>query len=45
MAALGVARVGDEDELAAERADLVITSLDEIDVAALGRHKLALRTS
>jgi beta-phosphoglucomutase-like phosphatase (HAD superfamily) len=45
MAALGVARVGDEDELAAERADLVVTSLDEIDVAALGRHKLALRTS
>jgi beta-phosphoglucomutase len=45
MAALGVARVGDEDELAAERADLVVTSLDEIDVAALGRHTLALRTS
>ena len=45
MAALGVARANDEELLAAERADIVVTSLDEIDVAALGRHELARRTS
>jgi beta-phosphoglucomutase-like phosphatase (HAD superfamily) len=44
MAALGVARADDEDALAAERADIVVTSLDEIDLTALGRHELARRT-
>jgi beta-phosphoglucomutase-like phosphatase (HAD superfamily) len=45
MAAVGVARADDAELLAAARADLVVTSLDEIDVAALGRHELARRTS
>jgi beta-phosphoglucomutase-like phosphatase (HAD superfamily) len=45
MAAIGLARADDEKLLAAERADLVVTSLDEIDVTALGRHELVRRTS
>ncbi|MFI5615051.1 HAD family hydrolase [Amycolatopsis sp. NPDC051903] len=45
MAALGVARADDEALLTAARADLVVTSLDEIDVAALGNHELAGRAS
>lgn len=44
MAALGVARVHDEDLLAAAKADLVVTSLDEVDVALLARHELGRRT-
>lgn len=45
MAALGIARADDEELLAAENADIVVTSLDEIDVAMLGQHKLARRAS
>ena len=45
MSALGIARADDEELLAAEGADIVVTSLDEIDVEALGRHELARRTS
>jgi len=45
MAALGVARADDEEPLAAANADLVVTSLDEVDVAALGEHQLRRRTS
>jgi beta-phosphoglucomutase-like phosphatase (HAD superfamily) len=45
MAAIGLARADDEKLLAAERADLVVTSLDEIDVTALSRHELVRRTS
>lgn len=45
LPALGVARADDEELLAAEHADIVVTSLDEIDVAMLGRHKLIRRTS
>jgi beta-phosphoglucomutase len=45
MAAIGLARADDEKLLAAERADLVVTSLDEVDVTALGRHELVRRTS
>jgi beta-phosphoglucomutase len=45
MAALGLARADDEDLLAAANADLVVTSLDEIDVAGLGEHKLVRRTA
>jgi beta-phosphoglucomutase len=44
MAALGVARAGDEALLAAENADLVVTSLDEVDVAGLRAHQLRRRT-
>ena len=35
MAALGIARLGDEALLHAAGADLVVTSLDQVDVAAL----------
>jgi beta-phosphoglucomutase-like phosphatase (HAD superfamily) len=44
MAALGVARANDEDLLSAANADLVVTSLDEVDVAQLGQHRLARRS-
>lgn len=40
MAALGVARAGDGDELAAAGADLVVTDLGEVDVAALRTGRL-----
>jgi beta-phosphoglucomutase len=43
MAALGVARADDEDLLASAHADLVVTSLDEVDVAGLAAHTLARR--
>ncbi|MQA16053.1 MAG: HAD-IA family hydrolase [Pseudonocardiaceae bacterium] len=43
MAALGLARADDEELLAAADADLVVRSLDEVDVAGLGEHRL--RTS
>ena len=44
MAALGVARADDEKLLAAENADLVVTSLDEVDVGGLGEHQLRRKT-
>lgn len=44
IAALGVARAHDEDALAAANADLVVTSLDEVDVALLAHHQLTRRT-
>jgi beta-phosphoglucomutase len=45
MAALGVARADDEDLLTGAKADLVVTSLDEVDVELLARHELSRRTS
>ncbi|MGH3913654.1 MAG: HAD family hydrolase [Pseudonocardiaceae bacterium] len=45
MAALGVARAADEAFLAAADADLVVTSLDVVDVASLSEHQLRWRTS
>jgi beta-phosphoglucomutase-like phosphatase (HAD superfamily) len=45
MAALGVARADDEELLKAANADLVVTSLDEVDVAGLVEHQLRRRTS
>ena len=45
MAALGLARADDSELLAAAKADLVVTSLDEVDVAGLGEHQLRRRTS
>ena len=44
MAGLGVARVGDEDALDAAGADLVVTSLDAVSVAALADGRLQLAT-
>lgn len=43
MAALGVARLGDEEMLRAAGADLVVTSLDSVDLAALSRGTLKSR--
>jgi hypothetical protein len=34
----------DEELLAAAKADLVVTSLDEVDVAGLSEHQLRRRT-
>jgi beta-phosphoglucomutase len=44
MAALGVARAGDRVALAAAGADLVVTSLDQVDVAGLAAGKLTAQT-
>lgn len=43
MAALGVARLGDEELLGAAEADLVVTSLDQVDVAAIAEGVLRAR--
>lgn len=45
FAPLGVARVDDEEALAAEGADIVVTTLDDVDLAALPEGRLALRVS
>jgi beta-phosphoglucomutase-like phosphatase (HAD superfamily) len=44
MAALGVARADDRDLLAAANADLVVTSLDEVDVGRLASGELERRS-
>jgi beta-phosphoglucomutase-like phosphatase (HAD superfamily) len=43
MAAIGIARAADADLLAAAGADVVVTSLDEVDVEALAAGRLATR--
>lgn len=43
MAALGIARLGDEDLLRAAAADLVVTSLDQVDVTAIADGALRTR--
>ena len=43
MLAVGVARLGDEALLAGDGADLVVTSLDQVDLAALGKGALRAR--
>ncbi len=43
MAALGIARLGDEALLRAAAADLVVTSLDQVDVAAIAEGGLRAR--
>jgi len=43
MAAIGIARGDDADLLAAARADLVVTTLDDVDLAALAEGRLATR--
>ena len=40
MAALGLARVDDEEALAEAGADLVVTNLDDVDLAALADGRL-----
>ncbi len=44
MAAIGLARADDEELLAAAGADVVVTSLDDIDPDALARGRLSART-
>ncbi|MGH9233284.1 MAG: HAD family hydrolase [Acidimicrobiales bacterium] len=44
MAAIGIARADDADLLAAADADIVVTSLDEVDMEALVAGRLATRT-
>ena len=43
MAALGIARADDADALSAAHADLVVTSLDDVDVQRLADPRLAAR--
>jgi beta-phosphoglucomutase len=43
MAALGIARADDEDALAAANADLVVTTLDDVDIGAVREGRLARR--
>jgi beta-phosphoglucomutase len=43
MAALGVARAHDEELLTAEGADLVVSTLDDVDVTQLGEGRLGRR--
>ena len=43
MAAIGIARADDADLLAAAGADLVVTTLDDVDTSALADGRLALR--
>jgi hypothetical protein len=43
MAAIGIARAHDADLLAAARADIVVTTLDEVDLAALSDGRLATK--
>ena len=43
MTALGIARLGDEALLRAAAADLVVTSLDQVDIAALANGALCVR--
>lgn len=44
MAAIGLARADDEALLAAERADLVVDSLDEVDLSAMSSGELRRRS-
>jgi beta-phosphoglucomutase-like phosphatase (HAD superfamily) len=40
MASIGIARLGDEALLRAAEADLVVTSLDHVDIAAIAGETL-----
>jgi beta-phosphoglucomutase-like phosphatase (HAD superfamily) len=43
MAAIGIARAHDADLLSAARADIVVTTLDQVDLAALSAGRLATK--
>ena len=43
MAAIGIARADDADMLAGAGADIVVTTLDDVDTAALAAGRLAMR--
>jgi beta-phosphoglucomutase len=43
MAAIGIARANDAELLAAARADIVVTTLDDVDLSALANARLAAK--
>ncbi len=43
MAAIGIARAHDSDLLSAAGADVVVTTLDEVDIAAMSDGRLATK--
>jgi hypothetical protein len=45
MAALGISRADDEELLAAAQPDVLVTSLDDVDLEALRDGRLAPRTA
>jgi hypothetical protein len=45
MAALGLSRADDEDLLGAAEPDVLVTSLDDVDLAALREGRLARRAA
>lgn len=45
MAAIGIARADDADMLAAAGADIVVSTLDDVDAAAFAAGELAIRTA
>ncbi len=45
MAAIGIARAGDAGLLATAGADLVVTTLNDVDTSALAEGRLATRTA
>jgi beta-phosphoglucomutase len=45
MAALGLSRAGDEELLAAAQPDVLVTSLDDVDLDALAEGRLAQRAA
>jgi hypothetical protein len=45
MAAIGIARADDTQLLAAAGADIVVTTLDDVDMAALAAGRPAKRTT
>jgi hypothetical protein len=45
MTALGIARLGDVAELRAAGADLVVTSLDDVDIDNLAKGRLRRRST
>ena len=45
MAALGLSRAGDEELLAAAQPDVLVTSLDDVDLEALREGRLARRAA
>jgi hypothetical protein len=43
MSAIGIARVDDAELLAAAHADIVVTSLDDVDLGAVANGRLAVK--
>jgi beta-phosphoglucomutase-like phosphatase (HAD superfamily) len=45
MGAIGIARKDDAELLVAARADIVVSTLDDVDMAALAQGRLAVATA